>query len=32
MDRLGVHRSERSKDEMKRLKFRYIYNVAYSPE
>ena len=32
MDNLGVHVSEDTKNEMRRLKFRWIYNVAYSPE
>ena len=32
MDNLSAHTSERSKDEMKRLGLRYIYNVPYEPE
>ena len=32
MDNLGVHVSEDTKKEMRRLQFRWIYNVPYSPE
>ena len=32
MDNLGAHTSEESKEEMRRLGFRWIYNVPYSPE
>ena len=32
MDNLSAHTSERSKQEMRRLGFRYIYNVPYEPE
>ena len=32
MDNLSTHTSERSKAEMKRLGFRWIYNVPYEPE
>ena len=32
MDNLGVHISDDTKKEMRRLKFRWVYNVAYSPE
>ena len=32
MDNLGVHTSDDSKAEMRKLGFRYIYNVPYSPE
>ena len=32
MDNLGAHTSEESKAEMRRLGFRWIYNVPYSPE
>ena len=32
LDNLSAHTSKRSKAEMKRLGFRWIYNVPYSPE
>ena len=32
MDNLSAHTSNKSKDAMKELDFRYIYNVAYSPD
>ena len=32
MDQLSAHTSKQTKEEMKRLGFRYIYNVAYSPD
>ena len=32
MDNLGAHTSKKSKSEMKRLGFRWIFNVPYSPE
>ena len=32
MDNLSTHTSEKSKAEMARLGFRYIYNVPYSPD
>ena len=32
MDNLSTHTSKKSKEAMKRLQFRYIYNVAYSPD
>ena len=32
MDKLSVHRSDASKATMRRLGFRAIYCVAYSPE
>ena len=32
LDNLSAHTSERSKEEMKRLKFRWVYNVPYSPQ
>ena len=32
MDNLGVHTSKKSKKEMRRLGFRFIYNVPYEPE
>ena len=32
MDNLGVHISPRSKTEMRRLKFRFVYNLAYRPD
>ena len=31
MDNLSAHTSKKSKDAMKTLGFRFIYNVAYSP-
>ena len=31
MDQLSAHTSKQTKEEMKRLGFRYIYNVSYSP-
>ena len=32
MDNLGAHICPASKDEMKKLKFRWILNVRYSPQ
>jgi len=32
MDNLAVHKSEKSKEEMTKLGFRFIWNVPYSPE
>ena len=32
MDNLSAHTSERSKEAMRRLGFRWVYNVPYSPE
>ena len=32
MDNLGVHISPRSTTEMRRLKFRFVYNLAYRPD
>ena len=32
MDNLSAHKAEKSTDEMKRLGFRWIWNVTYSPE
>ena len=32
MDNLQVHKSEKSIKEMKRLGFKHIFNVSYSPE
>ena len=32
MDNLGAHTSKKSKAEMQRLGFRWIFNVPYSPE
>jgi hypothetical protein len=32
MDNLSCHTSKKSQVEMKRLGFKFIYNVAYSPE
>lgn len=32
MDNLTAHTSNKSKDAMRELGFRYIYNVAYSPD
>ena len=32
MDNLSAHTSNKSKDAMRELGFRYIYNVAYSPD
>ncbi len=32
MDQLSAHTSKKSKTTMRQLGFRYIYNVAYSPE
>ena len=32
MDNLSCHRSKKSQAEMTRLGFKWIYNVAYSPE
>ena len=32
MDNLSVHTSNKSKDIMKQLAFRWIWNVAYSPD
>ena len=32
LDNLSAHTSKRSKDEMRRLGFRWIFNVPYSPE
>ena len=32
MDNLGVHRAEDTTTEMKRLGFRWIFNLPYSPE
>ena len=32
MDNLSCHTSEKSKIEMKGLNFKFIYNVAYSPD
>ena len=32
MDQLSAHTSNQSKEEMKRLGFRFIYNVSYSPD
>jgi transposase len=32
MDNLSTHTSEKSKAEMRRLGFRYIYNVPYTPD
>ena len=32
MDNLSAHTSERSKESMRELGFRYIYNVPYSPD
>ena len=32
MDNLGAHTSKKSRKEMQRLGFRWIFNVPYSPE
>ena len=32
MDNLSAHTSKKSKEAMKQLGFRYIYNVSYSPD
>ena len=32
MDRLGAHKCDWSKEEMRKLKIRWILNVPYSPE
>ena len=32
MDNLSAHTSERSKETMRQLGFRWVYNVPYSPE
>ena len=32
MDNLSAHKSDKSKAEMTKLGFRYIFNVPYSPE
>ena len=32
MDNLSAHTSERAKNYMRELGFRYIYNVPYSPQ
>ena len=32
MDNLTTHTSQKSKDAMKTLGFKWIYNVAYSPD
>ena len=32
MDNLGVHTCPRSKTEMRRLKFRFVYNLPYRPD
>ena len=32
MDQLSAHTSKKSKAAMRQLGFRYIYNVAYSPD
>ena len=32
MDNLTAHTSNKSKETMKELNFRYIFNVAYSPD
>ena len=32
MDNLTAHTSNKSKEAMNKLGFRYIYNVAYSPD
>ena len=32
MDQLSAHTSKKSKTAMRQLAFRYIYNVAYSPD
>ena len=32
MDNLSTHKSEKSLKEMKRLGFRHVFNVSYSPE
>ena len=32
LDTLGAHTCDPSKDEMKRLGFRFIFNVPYSPQ
>ena len=32
MDNLSAHKSDKSKAEMARLGFRFIFNVPYSPE
>ena len=32
MDNLAVHKSEKSKEEMRKLGFRFIWNVPYEPE
>ena len=32
MDQLTTHTSDESKTAMRELGFRYIYNVAYSPD
>ena len=32
MDNLAAHKSDKSRNEMTRLKFRCIFNVPYSPE
>ena len=32
MDNLSAHKSDKSKEEMNKLKFRWIFNVPYSPE
>ena len=32
MDNLSAHKSEKTKVEMSKLGFRFIFNVPYSPE
>ena len=32
MDNLKAHKSEESLSELKRLGFRYVFNVCYAPE
>ena len=32
MDNLSSHTSEKSKSEMRRLGFRFVYNLPYSPD
>ena len=32
MDNLSAHTSKKSKEAMRQLGFRYIYNLAYAPE
>ena len=32
MDNLTAHTSNKSKETMRELNFRYIFNVAYSPD